>query len=79
MSRLSIELTEREHQAIKALAIINDMNLREFVLGKVFDKISENPKNRKLKKTVLQAISELDSGKGKKQKFSNFIADLEKW
>lgn len=42
MSRLSIELTPEQHRAIKTLAALEGMKMKDFVLAKLFVKAAKN-------------------------------------
>ena len=42
MSRLSIELSQEQHQQIKALAALQGKSIKDFVLSKLFQKNSKD-------------------------------------
>ena len=44
MSRLSIELTEQQHQQIKAIAALQGQSIREYVLGRLLPRTSDEAK-----------------------------------
>lgn len=56
MSRLSIELTPEQHQMIKVLASLEGVNIREYVLGKLF--VIPSGKKKKPNAQVMQALQE---------------------
>ena len=72
MSRLSIELTPEQHNAIKAMALLEGMNIKEFVVNKVFDQATKAKKGKKTKgkqpnARLLAAIEESFNIKGAKR------------
>lgn len=51
MSRLSIELTNEQHQMLKAVAAMNGNTIREYVLSRILPAVSEEA----------EALKELES------------------
>ena len=41
MTRLTIEITEQQHQAIKAMAALNGQSIKEYTLQRLFTKSSD--------------------------------------
>jgi hypothetical protein len=41
MTRLTIEITEQQHQAIKAMAALNGQTIKEYTLKRLFTESSE--------------------------------------
>ena len=72
MSRLSIELTPEQHNAIKAMALLEGVNIKEFVVKRVFAKMPAKPKSKKAaaKKPNARLMAALEDSlnvKGKKR------------
>lgn len=70
MSRLSIELTPEQHNAIKAMALLEGMNMKELVIDRIFNPKPAKAKHVKTKKPnarLLAAIEESFNMKGAKR------------
>ncbi len=79
MSRLSIEITPEQHNIIKAMALLNGLNIREYVIKQLF-KDSENIKNpnKQLKAAIVEAQKlekKVKSGKLKAHKSTKSVFD----
>mgnify|MGYP000692907310 CR=1 FL=1 len=64
MARLSIDLSDTEHKAIKSMAATNGVSIRDLVLSRVFD----DDTGKSGHQITLEAIRELESGGGTRYK-----------
>ena len=55
MSRISIEVTPDQHNAIKAMALLEKVNMREFVISRLFGNM---PKGKKPNARLMAALNE---------------------
>ncbi len=71
--RLSIELTDQQHQAIKAYAVLQGMSIKDFVLDRVFteDMLEFSDKTRKV-----LAASEAGNELHRYNSVDDFISDM---
>ncbi len=67
MSRLSIDLSPDQHNAIKAMALLEGVNIKEYVVRCVFRDIPGNDKGKKPNARLMAALKESLSHKGKKR------------
>ena len=62
MPRLSIEITPEEHRAIKAMALLEGSNIKEYVMQRVLPKGAQKKPSKQLE----AAIKEMLTGKTKR-------------
>lgn len=72
--RLSIDLNEQQHQAIKAYAALNGMTIKDFVIARVF---TEDMKvfNEKTQKVL--SDSQAGEGLTRYKDLNDFMADMD--
>lgn len=73
MSRLSIEVTPEQHNAIKAMALLEGVNIKEYVLTRLFsnEKDMKTP-NKRLQTAIKEAQkTEKDVKSGKLKPYKN--------
>lgn len=60
MSRLSIDLTEQQHQSLKALAALQGKTIRQYAVERLFQPVTEDDEAawRDLKALLAQRIAE---------------------
>lgn len=60
MSRLSIDLTEQEHQSLKALAALQGKTIREYAVERLFQPVTETDEAawRDLKALLAHRVAE---------------------
>ena len=71
MSRLSIEVTPEQHNAIKAMALLDGINIKEYVIKRIFNgELSVKKPNARLKAAIKEAIKiEKEIKKGTKKSY----------
>jgi hypothetical protein len=63
MSRLTIEVTEHQHQSLKALAALQGKTIKQYAIEKLFSPASEEERALLALKTLLhQRITEAENG-----------------
>ena len=72
MSRVTIEISSEEHQALKIMAAMNNLSMKDFILEKTI-KDTKVPN-----KKTLQSFSDVKKGKNIKKftDFNKFLKDL---
>lgn len=66
MSRLSIEVSEHDHQTIKAMAALNGVSIKDYILKKTLPLNNDNSEAQalmQLEEFILPRIREAESGK----------------
>ncbi len=64
MSRLTIEVTEQQHQSIKAMAALQGQSIKEYVLERLLDEPDNTMKLRLLREKIEEASVSIAAGKG---------------
>lgn len=63
MSRLSIEISPKQHQHIKALAAMKGQSIKDFVIGKIFpSEVSEDQSWNELQQFLSARIEAAENG-----------------
>lgn len=63
MSRLSIDMTDQQHQSLKALAALEGKTIKEYAIERLFPKIdSEADAFQKLRAVLQQRLAETTEG-----------------
>ena len=77
MSRLSIEISPREHKHIKALAAMHGQSLKDFVMSKLFpDETSEEESWKELQQVLHTRIQEAEKGQISNRTVSQIANDV---
>jgi hypothetical protein len=64
MSRLTIDVTDQQHQSLKALAALQGKTIKEYAIAKLFSSDPDEQRALMELKTLLnQRIAEADAGK----------------
>ena len=65
MSRLSIEISSEQHQKIKALAALQGMSMKDYILSKLFNSNNEKEQSamKELEELLLSRIEQAKSSK----------------
>ncbi|WP_041244582.1 hypothetical protein [Gloeobacter kilaueensis] len=64
MSRLTIEVTEQQHQSIKAMAALQGLSIKEYVLARLLDEPDNTAKLQQLREKIALASASIAAGKG---------------
>ncbi|MFT6809460.1 MAG: hypothetical protein ACJA01_002697 [Saprospiraceae bacterium] len=76
MSRLSIEISPKEHQHIKALAAVEGQSIKEFVMGKLFSgDIAQEQSWQELQDFLSNRVEEAQSGKLSSKSISQIMGE----
>jgi Antitoxin ParD len=71
MSRLTIDVTDHQHQSLKALAALQGKTIKQYAIEKLFSPASEEERALLTLKTLLhQRIAEADNGEVDTRDFS---------
>lgn len=63
MSRLTIDITEQQHQTIKAMADLEDMSIKEYAIEKLFAAAADEERALgELKALLAQRLAEASRG-----------------
>jgi hypothetical protein len=62
MSRLTIDITEQQHQALKAMAALAGKSIKQFTLERLFPPGSEDQAARELKALLADRVAEARRG-----------------
>lgn len=62
MGRLSIEVTEAQHQKIKALAALSGLSIKDYILQQTLDSASEEEALRELEALLAPRIAQAERG-----------------
>lgn len=78
MSRLTIDVTDQQHQSLKALAAVQGKTIKQYAIEKLFSPASEEEQALlELKALLNQRIAEADNGDVDIRSFSEIAeADL---
>ena len=76
MSRLSIDLTEQQHQSLKALAALQGKTIRQYAVERLFQPITEDDEAawRDLKALLAHRIAEGPAGGTSDKSFDEIAA-----
>lgn len=74
MRRLSIDISQEQHQQIKAIAVLQGKTIRELVLDKVFDSKDESTPWQELMSLLDKRIDEAEQQGGISTKTPDQIA-----
>jgi Antitoxin ParD len=76
MSRLSIDLTEQQHQSLKALAALQGKTIRQYAVERLFQPLTEGDEAawRDLKALLAQRIAEGLAGEVSDKTFDEIAA-----
>lgn len=76
MSRLTIDITEQQHQSLKALAALQGKTIRQYAIERLFpDASGDELAWEELKKKLTDRISEGLSGKVSARSISDILDD----
>ncbi|MCK8147046.1 antitoxin [Citrobacter sedlakii] len=76
MSRLTIDITEQQHQSLKALAALQGKTIRQYAIERLFpDAAGDELAWEELKKTLTDRISEGLSGKVSARSIHDILDD----
>lgn len=76
MSRLTIDITEQQHQSLKALAALQGKTIRQYAIERLFpDAAGDELAWEELKKTLTDRISEGLSGKVSARSIRDILDD----
>jgi hypothetical protein len=77
MSRLTIEVTEREHQRIKAMAALQGKSIKEYVIERLFESSADEEQAMdELKALLAPRIAEGLGGELSGEGFDEIVADV---
>ena len=62
MSRLTIDITEQQHQALKAMAALAGKSIKQFTLERLFPPGSEDQAAQELKALLADRVAEAHRG-----------------
>jgi len=62
MSRLTIDITEQQHQALKAMAALAGKSIKQFTLERLFPTGSEDQAAQELKALLAERVAEAHRG-----------------
>lgn len=71
MSRLVIEVSDDQHQEIKALAALGGMSIKQYVLSKIFSDNTNNEAMDELKEILEKRMLRAENGHASKKSFSD--------
>ncbi len=71
MSRLVIEVSDDQHQEIKALAALEGISIKQYILSKVFSDNASNEAMDELKEILEKRMLRAESGHVSKKSFSD--------
>ena len=74
MTRLTIEISEQQHQSIKALAALNGKSIKEYALQRLFSN-DEEQAWQELKILLSERIAQAESGKVSSKTFDQIVED----
>jgi hypothetical protein len=69
MSRLTIDVTEQQHQSLKALAALQGKTIKEYAIEKLFPKADEEAALQELRALLGQRLAESAQGAVTTQSF----------
>jgi hypothetical protein len=76
MSRLTVELSEQQHQSIKAMAALQGQTIREYTLSRLFPAVQEEAEAmQKLKALLHQRIADAERGEVSALGIDAIVAD----
>lgn len=76
MSRLTIDITEQQHQSLKALAALQGKTIRQYAIERLFpDAAGDELAWEELKKTLTDRITEGLSGKVSARSIRDILDD----
>ena len=77
MSRLSIDLTEQQHQSLKALAALQGKTIREYAVERLFQPVTESDEAawRDLKALLAHRVAEGLAGEISDKTFDELAAE----
>jgi hypothetical protein len=75
MSRLTIEVTPKQHQHIKSLAAFQGMTIREFVLSRIFPD-NEDHAYKEFKAFMQSRIAEAEKGELSERTLEDITNDV---
>ena len=77
MSRLTIDVTDQQHQSLKALAALQGKTIKEFAIERLFPASSDEENAlAELKALLLQRIADAGRGEVDMRNFSEIVADV---
>lgn len=77
MSRLSIDLTEQQHQSLKALAALQGKTIREYAVERLFQPVTESDEAawRDLKALLANRVAEGLAGEISEKTFDEIASE----
>jgi len=74
MTRLTIEVSEQQHQSIKALAALNGQSIKEYALQRLFSN-DEEQAWQELKLLLRERIKEAENGEISTKTFEQIVEE----
>jgi uncharacterized protein (DUF1778 family) len=62
MSRLTIDITEQQHQALKAMAALAGKSIKQFTMERLFPQGSEDQAVQELRALLAERVAEVHRG-----------------
>jgi len=78
MSRLTIEITDQQHQSIKAMAAINGQSIKEYALQRLFSDVPSEDEEKawdELKLLLSERIKEAEQGLVSSKTFEQIVEE----
>lgn len=75
MSRLTIDVTDQQHQSLKALAALQGKTIKQYAIEKLFSRIDEEIALQELKTLLAQRLSESAQGAVTARSFTEIAED----
>ena len=76
MSRISIEVTEEEHQKLKAIAAFSGKSIKKYVLGKTLHSEDEEESMQRLKAFLKPRIEAAERGQLSSRTATQILEDI---